>query len=116
VNDSLGDATGDEVLRRSVQVALNELRAIDFIDRYGREEFLLVLTHTGIDGASECAERVRVQTERTGFTVAGHARHVTVSIGVAQYRRGESLQAMVERADAALYRAKAGGRNRIELE
>ena len=116
VNDSFGHAAGDEVLRTSVRVAQNELRAIDFMGRYGGEEFLLVLTHTGIEGASECAERVRTQTERTGFTVSGHDGHVTVSIGVAQYRRSESLQAILERADAALYRAKAAGRNRIESE
>jgi diguanylate cyclase len=84
--------------------------------RYGGEEFLLVLTHTRIEGASECAERVRDQAERSGFTVSGQKCHVTVSIGVAQYRRGESLQAILERADAALYRAKAAGRNRIESE
>ena len=91
VNDSFGHAAGDDVLRKSVRVAQKELRAIDFMGRYGGEEFLLVLTHTGIEGASECVERVRAQTERNGFTVLGKNRHVTVSIGVAQYRRGESL-------------------------
>lgn len=116
VNDSFGHAAGDEVLRKSVDVSQKELRAIDFMGRYGGEEFLLVLTQTGIEGARECAERVRRQTEAAGFTLSGSERHMTVSIGVAQYRPGESMRETLERADAALYRAKAGGRNRIECE
>lgn len=116
VNDSFGHAAGDEVLRRSVDVSQRELRAIDFMGRYGGEEFLLVLTQTGIEGARECAERVRKQTEAAGFTLSGSERQMTVSIGVAQYRPGESMRETLERADAALYRAKAGGRNRIECE
>jgi diguanylate cyclase len=116
VNDSFGHAAGDEVLRQSVDVSQRELRAIDFMGRYGGEEFLLVLTQTGIEGARECAERVRRQTEAAGFTLSGSERHMTVSIGVAEYRPGESTRETLERADAALYRAKAGGRNRIECE
>jgi diguanylate cyclase (GGDEF)-like protein len=116
VNDRFGHAVGDEVLRTSVLAAKGELRAIDFIGRYGGEEFLLILTQTEIEGALECAERVRDQTERTGFTVSGQRRHITVSIGVSQYRRQEPVRAMLERADAALYRAKTAGRNRIERE
>jgi len=116
VNDSFGHAAGDEVLRRSVDVAQKELRAIDFMGRFGGEEFLLVLTQTGLDGARECVERVRNQTARTGFNLSGSDRNMTVSIGVAQYRPGESIRETLERADAALYRAKAGGRNRIESE
>jgi diguanylate cyclase (GGDEF)-like protein len=116
VNDSFGHAAGDEVLRRSVDIAQKELRAIDFMGRFGGEEFLLVLTQTGLDGARECVERVRNQTARTGFNLSGSDRNMTVSIGVAQYRPGESIRETLERADAALYRAKAGGRNRIECE
>jgi len=116
VNDNFGHAAGDDVLRRSVDVAQKELRAIDFMGRYGGEEFLLVLTQTGLEGARECVERVRAQTERTGFSLLGKNRQMTVSIGVAEYRPGESVRDALERADAALYRAKAGGRNRIECE
>jgi len=116
VNDTFGHAAGDDVLRRSVDVSQKELRAIDFMGRYGGEEFLLVLTQTGIEGARECAERVRKQTETASFMVSGTRRNMTVSIGVAQYRPGESTGETLARADAALYRAKAGGRNRIESE
>ena len=116
VSDSLGHAAGDEVLRKSVRVAQGQLRAIDFMGRYGGEEFLLVLTQTEIEGARECAERVRKQTEHARFTVSWQERRITMSIGVAQYRSSESIQELLERADAALYRAKTNGRNRVEWE
>jgi diguanylate cyclase (GGDEF)-like protein len=114
VNDSLGHAAGDQALRNSVRLAQQQLRLIDFIGRYGGEEFLLVLTQTELEGANECAERIREKIEGSPFAIANQHRHMTVSIGVAQYRPGESVQAMLERVDAALYRAKAKGRNRIE--
>jgi diguanylate cyclase (GGDEF)-like protein len=116
VNDSFGHPAGDEVLRRSAAVAQKDLRAIDFMGRYGGEEFLLVLTQTDLDGAWECAERVRERTARTEFEVGSGEHRMTVSIGVAQYRPGETARDLLARADAALYRAKDGGRNRVECE
>jgi diguanylate cyclase (GGDEF)-like protein len=116
VNDSFGHAVGDEVLRRAVAIGQKELRAIDFMGRYGGEEFLIVLPQTELEGARDCAERVRGETQRGGFDACGEKRSMTVSIGLAQYRAGESVSDLLERADAALYRAKAAGRNRVECE
>jgi diguanylate cyclase (GGDEF)-like protein len=116
VNDSLGHQAGDVMLQAFIRVAQQELRAIDFIGRYGGDEFLMVLTQTPLSGARECAERVRRQMELAdGPGLGGHGR-VTVSIGVAQYQAGESLEDTLARADTALYRAKAGGRNSVECE
>lgn len=116
VNDTLGHGAGDRVLQKLVETVQGEPRAIDFVGRYGGEEFLLVLTQTGIEGACECAERVRAQTERRTRETLGEPSGVTVSIGVAQYRPGEDVRATIARADAALYRAKKAGRNCVASE
>jgi diguanylate cyclase (GGDEF)-like protein len=116
VNDNFGHAVGDEVLRRSVAIGQKELRTIDFMGRYGGEEFLMVLPQTELEGARECAERVRSETQRCGFDVCGEKHNMTLSIGLAQYRPGEPVSELLERADAALYRAKTAGRNRVECE
>ncbi|MEO8626891.1 MAG: GGDEF domain-containing protein [Betaproteobacteria bacterium] len=116
VNDGLGHHAGDEVLKSFVNVAQGELRAIDFIGRHGGDEFLLVLTQTSLQGALECAERVRQRTELLTMTPSGHPFAITVSIGVAHYRPGEALSDTIQRADEALYRAKSQGRNRVESE
>jgi diguanylate cyclase (GGDEF)-like protein len=116
INDTLGHRAGDLALRAVAQIAREEVRAIDAIGRYGGDEFLLVLIQTGLDGAQECAERIRGRIALGGDF--GHDRHpqVTVSCGVTQYRRSESLQDTLQRADAALYRAKTAGRNRVESD
>jgi len=116
VNDTLGHYAGDIVLQTFVAVAQRELRTIDIMGRHGGEEFLVVLPQTSLEGARECAERIRKQTELARAPGAGRGRRITVSIGVAQYRPGERLLSMLQRADAALYRAKAAGRNRVECE
>jgi len=116
VNDNFGHAVGDEVLRHAVAIGQKELRTIDFMGRYGGEEFLMVLPQTELEGARECAERVRGETQRCAFDVCGEKRNMTLSIGLAQYRPGEPVSELLERADAALYRAKAAGRNRVECE
>jgi len=116
INDTLGHRAGDLALQAVAQIARDELRAIDVIGRYGGDEFLLVLVQTGLDGARECAERIRGRIALSEGLRNTAFRPVTVSSGVAQLRPDESLQEMLQRADAALYRAKTAGRNRVECD
>jgi len=117
INDSLGHHIGDLALQAIGQMAHRELRVIDAIGRYGGDEFLLVLSQTDLDGARECAERIRRRIELSDcLEDFPRRRHVGVSGGVTQYRQGESLEDTLRRADTALYRAKTGGRNRIECD
>jgi diguanylate cyclase (GGDEF)-like protein len=116
VNDTLGHYAGDVVLQTFTKVAQRELRSIDIMGRHGGEEFLVVLPQTALEGARECAERIRRQTELAKTPGPARGRRVTVSIGIAQYKLGERLLHTLQRADAALYRAKAAGRNRVECE
>lgn len=116
VNDRFGHRAGDLALQTFVKIAQGELRAIDFIGRYGGDEFLMALIQTPLAGARECAERVRKQMELADCPDRSEDCRVTVSIGVAQYRPGELLDETLHRADEALYRAKMTGRNRVEGE
>ena len=104
VNDERGHAAGDEVLKEVARIAAREVRGVDVFGRFGGEEFLVVLPDTARSGAALVAERVRaaVQAET----------QVTVTIGVAQYD-GDPVAAVLARADQALYRGKAAGRNRV---
>ena len=113
INDSFGHAAGDAVLRHFAALGPRGLRGIDTFGRYGGEEFLLVLPGTGREGALAVAQRVRAATEAAAFPGLPPGRRVTVSVGVATYARGEELQALLARADKALYQAKAAGRNQV---
>jgi diguanylate cyclase (GGDEF)-like protein len=115
INDTLGHRAGDLALQAVAGIARDELRAIDAAGRYGGDEFLLVLSGTERDGARDCAERIRGRIARSDCIANTH-RQVTVSGGVAQYRQGESLEDTLQRADAALYRAKSAGGNRVERD
>ena len=118
VNDEHGHHAGDEVLRRFAKVAQKEVRSVDVLARYGGEEFSVLCTQTpaAAAGALVVAERVRKAIEETAFDDVAKGLHVTVSIGVATYRPGESATELYVRADEALYRAKRAGRNRVEGE
>ncbi len=114
VNDSRGHAGGDEVLCCFAANAARELRAMDQFGRYGGEEFMLIMSQTTLGAAQAAAERLRRNTEAIRIPGFDEDFRLTVSIGVAQHRTGESIDETVGRADAAMYRAKAGGRNRVE--
>ena len=116
INDTLGHRAGDLALQTIAQIAERELRVVDAIGRYGGDEFLLVLSQTGVDGARECAERIRARIELSDGIGDEAARQITVSCGITRHRRGESLADTLQRADAALYRAKRRGRNCVEVE
>jgi diguanylate cyclase len=115
VNDTYGHPAGDAVLCAFSSAAESILRETDSFGRYGGEEFLAVLDQTPLDGACVVGERICAVTKALKFEFDGKMR-VSVSIGIAQYRAKEEWKSMVERADRALYRAKEGGRDRVERE
>ncbi len=112
VNDRYGHAVGDEVLVRSAAAVREELRAIDVFARIGGEEFAILLPDTPARGALALAERIRARIEALEW-LEGRLE-ITTSVGVAQRTSGETLDQLLPRADRALYRAKQGGRNRVE--
>ena len=115
VNDRHGHALGDLVLRDMSVAALAALREGDIYGRWGGEEFIAVLPNIGLQGAVEAAERLRTDIAALQIPIAaqGACISITVSIGVSEVQDGESAEDLVARADAALYQAKAGGRNRV---
>jgi diguanylate cyclase (GGDEF)-like protein len=115
-NDTYGHLAGDEVLRSVARALANGVRAGDQAYRYGGEEFLLVLPAQSIEGGRRSAERLRAAVEALNIPhSASPSKRITVSMGVAMLAGGEgkSAAAWVEQADAALYRAKELGRNRV---
>ncbi len=116
VNDTWGHATGDEVLQLVAATLTQTVRGQDCPARYGGEEFAVILPGTPIDAALHVGENIRTALGRRLF-VPREAEEavctVTVSIGVACYEPGEPLAQWVQRADAALYRAKKTGRDRV---
>jgi len=89
------------------------MRAIDIAARFGGEEFILIFPGTQADAALEAAERVRAAVAREAFNWPEGALSVTVSVGVAEARPGDDVEDLLGRADAALYEAKASGRNQV---
>lgn len=119
VNDTYGHLVGDDVLRDVAKLLVDTIRVSDIVARYGGEEFLVLLPETDDAGAESFADRIRAAVEEHDFTDSGeHPQlRLTSSIGVAMYpaARIESVEDLFARADAALYRAKADGRNRVRL-
>ena len=118
VNDTYGHPQGDEVLRRIGDILRAESREIDAPARYGGEEFAVALPETGSEGALELAERIRVriEAEQVPFVGRDGTLRITASLGVATIPESASdVRALVAAADAALYAAKRGGKNRVEL-
>lgn len=116
VNDSWGHDAGDEVLREFADRVRACTRGIDLVARMGGEEVVVVLPDTTLEAAHAVAERIRERVEAEGFAIHNNSRsiRVTVSIGVASRRAGDASPAeMMKRADEALYRAKASGRNQV---
>lgn len=116
VNDRYGHEGGDQVLRAFGQLLSSQIRATDCAGRYGGEEFLLVLCDTQLAQAEVLLERIRESTEALPWAHLVHKDlRVTCTLGAVQYRQGETAEALISRADAAMYRGKAAGRNRVVL-
>jgi two-component system cell cycle response regulator len=119
VNDHHGHEAGDRVLKEFAARLRVNVRGVDLVARLGGEEFFLAMPDADEEEATTVAERIRKAVESEPFVVGrdGEAITVTVSIGVAMARAGEQdSEALIRRADAALYESKSGGRNRVTID
>ena len=116
INDQYGHQTGDLVLCEVAKTMRTRLRPTDFIARYGGEEFVLIFPRTSIAGAAIAAERQREAVRVTVLKMRDDTQIpcATVSIGLAELQPGQDAARLIQNADAALYRAKHKGRNRVE--
>ncbi|WP_019023972.1 MULTISPECIES: GGDEF domain-containing protein [unclassified Thioalkalivibrio] len=127
INDRLGHLAGDYILESIAQRLRQNLRRVDLAARFGGEEFVVITPHTDQDAAMQLAEKLRTEIAQTPIILKGHEHvppcapdelYVTVSVGVASLDiepdSRDNADFLIQRADDALYRAKAGGRNRCE--
>jgi len=116
LNDNYGHKTGDRILH-SVATSLNHtVRASDFVFRYGGEEFVILLKKCSLDQGKKVAEKIRRQVEEIFSLEKGQKLSVTISLGLTQFKEKDTEDSVFQRADQAVYQAKANGRNRVELK
>jgi diguanylate cyclase (GGDEF)-like protein len=113
VNDRFGHTRGDEVLKEFAEIAMKVVREEDFVARIGGEEFVMVLINAALKDAEMVANRLRQQTEVMTIDPADLDFTVTASVGIAIYTDHEEIERLLDRADAAMYKAKRLGRNRV---
>ncbi|MGY2176973.1 MULTISPECIES: GGDEF domain-containing protein [Pseudomonas] len=114
INDGYGHLAGDKVLKIIANVLRKRLRSTDFIARFGGEEFVLLMPNSSLTDALAAGEVLRAAIEACPFHFKGEPVTITVSMGVAQFQPGERSDLALKRADEALYRAKAAGRNQVQ--
>ena len=118
INDAHGHQTGNIVLREISGIIKQCVRDVDIVARYGGEEFVVILPQTGDHDALVIAERIRSTVQKAFFSNSQGQRDIqmTISIGVASYPNGvKTLEQLIEKVDKALYKAKAGGRNMVQI-
>ena len=112
INDTYGHSVGDYVLQTLAQIAKENLREIDYLVRWGGEEFIIIAPETDLERAKALAERIRTAIENYRFDQAGK---ITISFGVTEFKENDTDDTFIRRADDAMYKAKEKGRNRVEV-
>jgi diguanylate cyclase (GGDEF)-like protein/PAS domain S-box-containing protein len=113
INDTFGHGTGDQVLKEIARVCKSCVREIDVVARFGGDEFIILLPETAAEQAIFITERLRQRVADLIFETQHEQIGITASIGIAEYKRTDTIQTLIERADRGLYQAKETGRNRI---
>jgi diguanylate cyclase (GGDEF)-like protein len=115
INDTYGHVIGDFVLRHVAGRIKAAVRDFDMVGRFGGEEFVIIMADTNLQVAQSIAERVRQVVMDTPLHLKEFSIQITISLGVAMLMEGERKEALLERADAAMYEAKKAGRNRVKI-
>jgi diguanylate cyclase len=114
VNDTHGHPVGDTVLNQVASLCMSLIRTTDTLSRYGGEEFCVLMPETGNDAACGLAERLRAGVAELAIVHDSLQIKITISLGVATFSKAMDAETLLHQADKALYRAKEGGRNRLE--
>ncbi|WP_162846062.1 diguanylate cyclase [Seongchinamella sediminis] len=114
-NDQYGHVCGDRVLKRMAVILEERTRDVDRVARWGGEEFIMLLPETDAEGAAVLAEKLRDAVASNLFAFEELRLSITMTFGVAAFRKGESLDSCIARADTALYHGKEGGRNKVMI-
>jgi len=112
VNDTHGHTVGDKVLRTMAELVRNNIRKVEYLIRWGGEEFMILASEIALDEAVLLAERIKNIIENHRFDEVGK---VTISCGVTEFKEGDTIDSFIKRADDALYMAKKKGKNRVEV-
>jgi diguanylate cyclase (GGDEF)-like protein len=115
INDTYGHLAGDEVLRQISRCLESVVREFDTVSRYGGEEFMIVLSQASPEIAMRVAERIQARVKAARIEYGGNIISTTISQGIAMVEEGDTVNGLLERADAALYLAKMQGRDRIVM-
>lgn len=111
INDDFGHVVGDKVLKKVADIFKTSIRNVDFVARYGGEEFVFVFEHTNPEDAKKVVEQIRMAVETCPFYYRDQRVPVTVSFGLTEFRKDDSIEVAFVRADQAMYQAKKQGRN-----
>jgi len=115
INDNYGHEVGDVILKLVARTLSNDLRAFDFVGRWGGEEFVVLLPRMAPAKLEETANRLRVLVESSSADISGGKLKVTISIGATLGRTGETSHTAIERADKLMYHSKKSGKNRVTI-
>lgn len=115
INDNFGHQAGDRVLKVISRSIAKRLREVDFFGRYGGEEFVVIMPETSLDKAVAVLEKIRAAIANTAFNYKDEPLAITLSMGITEFKPGDTTESVFARADRALYKAKAAGRNRCQV-
>lgn len=115
INDTYGHELGDRILKMVSKTLSNGLRSVDFIGRWGGEEFIAIVVNIKKEQLVEAAERLRLLTEQSSITTGTQTIQVTISAGAAVAEAGETMKTLLKRADRLMYKSKALGRNCVSI-
>jgi diguanylate cyclase (GGDEF)-like protein len=111
INDSYGHIAGDKTLIFLTKLIQSSLRKGVKVYRYGGEEFIILLNRTTLEEAKKSVDRIITETSESKLLYKGHNIHLTISAGIACYKKGDTPETLIEKSDSALYEAKDAGKN-----